>query len=249
MNIRILTWRGMALWCLIGIMGGLLNERAATALTATTRPDETTAPEQSPASALPDFLQFKINYIYRVGGKGEFQLLTNESILSSGDHYKIIFTPSQACYVYIFQVDSSHKIYSLFPMESFGGVTVNNLNPAQAGTTYFLPAEKKSFVLDQQTGVEKIYFLASQQRDLELEAQYQQVFEAQQQQNLETQLQQIDHLLESAIEARGVARLVESPKETTQATWQEGNETFSVLQQRLENLCNGCVHILTFTHQ
>ena len=55
-------------------------------------------------------------------------------------------------------------------MESFGGVTLNNLNPVQQGKIVYLPAESKSFELDTQTGTEKIYFLASRTRDDDLEA-------------------------------------------------------------------------------
>jgi hypothetical protein len=202
------------------------------------------------SDTLADYLLFKINYLYRPGGKGEFRNLTNGSVLRSGDHYKIIFTPTKDCYVYIFQVDSANKIYSLFPMESFGGVTVNNFNPVEAGRSYYIPAESKSFVLDEQTGTEKIYFLASYQRDLELEEQYQRTFVAQQQkQGVEEQLEQIDQLLRHAMEVKGLADVVSEPAETERMFWEEEGQTFSVLQQRLENMCDGCVHALTFGHE
>lgn len=199
---------------------------------------------------LADYLVFKINYLYRPGGKGEFRNLTKGSVLRSGDHYKIIFTPTENCYVYIFQVDSANKIYRLFPMESFAGVTVNNFNPVDAGKTYYIPAEKKSFILDQQTGTEKIYFLASYQQDIELEEQYQRAFVAQQQkQGVEEQLEQIDQLLRQAMEVKGLADVVSDPAETERMTWEEEGQTFSILQQRLENMCDGCVHVLTFQHE
>jgi len=196
-------------------------------------------------------LLFKVNYVYRAGGKGDFQILTQGSILRSGDHYKIIFTPTEDSYVYIFQLDSANKIYSLFPMEHFGSVTVNNLNPVYAGNTYYIPAEKKSFVLDQQTGTEKIYFFASRQRDLELEQQYQATFEAQQRQptGLDQQLIEIDRLLNYAMEVSGRTDVVADPTETERNTWQEAGQTFSVIKQKLENMCDGCVYLLTFEHK
>jgi hypothetical protein len=196
-----------------------------------------------------DFLFFKINYVYRPQGKGPFEVLKNNNTLHSGDHYKIIFTPNQDCYVYIFQIDSANKVYSLFPMEKFGKLVLKNVNPLQAGRTYYIPAEGKSFILDDQVGTERIYFLASFQQDLELEAQYQRAFEAQQQRDVDEQLQQIDALLKYATELAGKADVVFDPAETETTAWQEGGESFSVLQQRLENMCNGCVHVLTFTHQ
>lgn len=199
---------------------------------------------------LADYLLFKINYLYRPGNKGEFRNLTNGSILRSGDYYKIIFTPTEDCYVYIFQIDSANKIYSLFPMEHFGGITVNNFNPVASGRTYYLPAESKSFVLDEQTGTEKIYFLASSQRDLELEEQYQRAFAAQQQaEGIEEQLEQIDQLLRHAMEVKGLADVVSDPAEAERMIWEEEGQTFSVLQQRLENMCDGCVHVLMFGHE
>ena len=206
---------------------------------------ETPAPD-----TLTDYLVFKINYLYRPGGQGEFRNLTKGSVLRSGDHYKIIFTPTEDCYVYIFQVDSANKIYRLFPMESFGGVMVDNFNPVDAGKTYYIPAESKSFVLDLQTGTEKIYFLGSYQRDRELEEQYQRAFVAQQQkQGVEEQLEQIDQLLRHAMEVKGLADVMSDPVETERMTWEEEGQTFSVLQQRLENMCDGCVHVLTFEHK
>lgn len=216
----------------------------------TTEEQELEKPELEIPGVSGDYLLFKINYVYRPGGKGPFKTLENGSVLRSGDHYKIIFTPSQDCYVYIFQVDGASMIYSLFPMERFGGIMVNNFNPVQAGKTYYLPAEKKSFVLDQQTGTEHLYFLTSRQRDMELEQQYQQAVEAQQKrQDLEKQLQQIDQLLKLAMETKGVANVVSDPAETESTTWEESGQTFSVLQQRLENMCDGCVHALQFIHE
>ena len=211
---------------------------------------EASAPGITSKEALPtDFLFFKINYVYRSQGEGDFKILENGSTLHSKDHYKIIFTPNQDCYVYIFQIDGANKVYQLFPMEKFGKLVLNNLNPLQAGQTYYVPAEGKSFILDDQVGTERIYFLASFQEDRELEEQYQQAFEAQQRQDLEKQIQYLDQLVHYATESKGLADVVFAPSETEITNWQEGGESFSVLQQRLENMCNGCVHTLTFTHQ
>lgn len=200
-----------------------------------------------------EYLWFSINYVYRAGGQGNFEPLREGSVLHSGDHYKIIFTPTEDCYIYIFQIDSAQKIYQLFPMERFGEVVVNNFNPVQAGKTYYLPAESKSFVLDQQTGTETIYFLASHQRDVDLEDQYQQYWQALQQpqpQNelLQEQLEQLDQLLTYAMEFKGKARIITSTKEVS-TTWQEAGQKFSVLQQRLENMCDGCVYVIRFEHR
>lgn len=118
-------------------------------------------------------LDFSIRYVYRRGKKGDFKPLTEGSILQSGDYYKIIVTPKQDGYLYIFQLDAANKLYRLFPMQSFKGVHVGHANPVQAGKTYYLPAQSKSFKLDKQVGTETLYLLASTQADVVLENQAQ----------------------------------------------------------------------------
>ncbi len=125
-------------------------------------------------------LDFKINHVYRTGGKGNVKQLTNGGALHSGDYYKIIFTPDEDCDVYIFQLDSANKLFRLFPMNRFGGVTVNNFNPVKGGKTYHIPAQDKSFELDEQKGPETIYFIATRQKDVVLENQYRALQNAQQ---------------------------------------------------------------------
>jgi len=251
--------RNAAVRCAIGILivcivGGYGKSVAAveSSRAITDRPKETeetrasVQPDQAPPT---DFLFFKINYVYRSQGKGAFEVLEDDLTLQSGDHYKIIFTPNQDCYVYIFQVDSANMVYSLFPMEQFGKLTLNNLNPIKAGQTYYIPAEEKSFVLDNQTGTERVYFLAAFKRDRKLEEEYYRTVEVQKRRDLEKQLEQIDKLLNYAIVLNGEANIMADPDETEITSWQEGGETFSVLRHRLEDMCDGCVHVLTFTHQ
>ena len=194
-------------------------------------------------------LLFILNIIFRTGKNDTFKPLTEGSILYSGAHYKIIFTPSVNCFVYIFQMDSAGKIFQLFPMESFAGVRVDNFNPVQKDKTYYLPAEGKSFQLDEQIGTEKIYFLASRERDLELEKLYQEAFEAQQQaeDELEIRLLEIDRMLERAINVQGA--LSPADDDSEKISWEEEGQSFTVLQERLENMCDGCVYVLSFEHR
>ncbi|EDN69014.1 conserved hypothetical protein [Beggiatoa sp. PS] len=92
----------------------------------------------------------------------------------SGDHYQIVFTPFEDSYVYIFQQGSSGKIYRLFP-NNIAGVMNADVNPTQAGRTYYIPAQNEAFYLDEQTGQEKIYLIASRKQDIQLEQEYEQV--------------------------------------------------------------------------
>lgn len=199
-------------------------------------------------------LQIDVNYIYRARGDREFRQLQDGGTLRSGDLFKIIFTPKQHCYIYIFQIDSAGQIFSLFPMEEFGGVRLHNVNPVQAGKTYYLPAENKSFQLDDVTGLEQVYFLASLKPDVQLEAQYQQIlnFRHQGRAISKEQLAQLDQLLEDLQmkgQTKGLAKIVEDPHTTAEVTWSENGQQFSVLKQRLEGLCDGCVNVIKFEHQ
>jgi hypothetical protein len=89
----------------------------------------------------------------------------NAQTLYSGDFYKIVFTPLQNCYVYIFQQGSSGKIYKLFPNDNF---------PLIAGKTYYIPAKNQAFYLDNQTAQEKIYMITTNKRNIQLEQEYEQ---------------------------------------------------------------------------
>jgi hypothetical protein len=207
-----------------------------------------TSPVVPVAYSPQDQLQIKIVYGYRPGGRGKPQPLTNGGTMHTGDHYKIIFQPLENYYVYIFQSDSSGKIYGLFPLKNFRGVAVDLRNPVQAGKTYFVPAEDKSFALDDQRGLEQIYFLAFRQPDQQLEQLYQKVVEAQNR-NTSGQIQAIRTQFLNKVEEKGPAVIVNDPTETGKVTWQEDGQLFSVLRQRLEGMCDGCVNVLRFIHQ
>jgi len=189
-------------------------------------------------------LEIEIKYVYRRKDKDEFLSLSNGQVLYAGDYYKIIFTPTEKTYVYIFQKGSSGNIYRLFPIKSFKGV--NHFNPTQAGITYHIPAEDKSFFLDEQAGEEKIYFIAARQPDTELENQYQQVLKARgEQQNAKIQQAR----LEGTIRYRDPAGIGSDNTENKVFTWTEENgQQFSMLRQRLE-ICEGCVNVLSFLHR
>lgn len=218
------------------------------------KPDREQAGEealQEPSPAGINYLAFKVSFVYHPRDSKEFKPFTNDTVLYSGESFKIIFTATEDCYVYIFQVDSANMTYQLFPMESFGGVTVNNFNPVERDKTYYLPAENKGFRLDKQTGTEKIYFLASRKRDLILEEQYQQTLVKRQQAKgrLKPQQNEMEGLFSDRMKNRKIVEVVSEPDEAARITWNEEEHTFSALQQRLENMCDGCVYVLTFKHR
>ncbi|MCP4700661.1 MAG: DUF4384 domain-containing protein [Gammaproteobacteria bacterium] len=215
----------------------------------TRSPEEITGNVQKTAKAADDnTLGMDINYIYRSGGKGEWKKLRNGGVLESGDHYKIIFTPEQNGYVYIFQTDSSEHIYRLFPMAAFKGVTVNNFNPAEAGKTYYIPAEDKSFKLDTQTGTESLYFIAMRNPEPLLARQYENVIMAKRRKDQGALLMASAEILKT-VKTRGLASIEQDPEETQTHDFTEDGQTSSPLRMHLEGLCDGCGHVLTFQHR
>jgi len=179
---------------------------------------------------------FSISYTYRPNGQGQPKPLINGSILHSGDHYKLTFTPPAKSYVYVLQNDSV-KVDCLFPMADFKGVIVNNYNPVDGDKTYVIPAEDKFFKLDRQTGTESIYFITAPAPDAFLEEFC-----------LHTKTQPSIAQVDIHIKYRDPIDIVPNSQETASVTY--GEETFNILQNYLT--CRqetGCKHIITFEHR
>lgn len=209
---------------------------------ATVKPASLSTPSSSNA------LNFKVNYVYRPSGQGPLKPLSEGSVLNSGDHYKIQFTPAEDSYVYIFQVDSSKAIFQLFPMTSFKGVKVDNLNPVKAGVTYYLPAKDKSFKLDNNVGSESILFLAFRQPNRALEQQYEALLKARLSKD-DAKADNLQNAINASFKTRGLAGIVDdSEKKTTTVSW-TAQESFTVPVRHLNNLCDDCISMITFEHR
>jgi hypothetical protein len=209
--------------------------------------DPTTVAQAKKADERSRSLSFYINYVFRSGGKGELKTITNGAVLRSGDHYKAIFIPDKRCHVYIFQVDISGQIFQLFPMKSFDGISLNNLNPVKKDQTYIIPSPDKAFVLDNRVGTERIYFIASPKRNAELEELYGALKGAVQHKNA-SQIEDNRNKLDRYFKRRGMYTITPSDK-ALKIPWKKDGDAFTVIGQRLENLCRGCVHIIEFYHQ
>jgi len=212
-------------------------------------------------------LPVAVNYSYRQASQNEMKNLTNGTVLRDGDHYKITFTPQADGYVYIFQTDTSGKVYQLFPMSSMKGVEVHNYNPVKANTTYTLPAADKSFYLDEQQGEEKIYFIATKQPDQSLEQQMATHLKSTQfsirgvggiahdknPQQQTAQAQASDNILLDLIRSRGPAGIVSDAKETkTHSIKDDDGKVFNLTYQKLDGWCDqqkGCANVTTFRHE
>lgn len=183
----------------------------------------------------------QINFAYRSQHQGALKPLISETILKNGDSYKITVNPKQDSYLYIFQIDSSNKIFSLFPMKEFNGVIVNNFNPIKANIAQILPKDNQSFSLDDKTGTEKIYVFVSQTPDVEL------------QKLADAQTIQIAQF-EQATKSRGLGNILVDPKEMLELKGDNFSQSDSTLPlTHLEGLCNqkasGCAYVLSFKHE
>ena len=91
----------------------------------------------------------------------------NEPILNSGDRFRLALTSSSDCFLYAYWIDSRGKIVHLADPLSSRPVFL------QAGTEYAIPAAPDQWVqLDAHPGREEIRFLATRERDRELEEMY-----------------------------------------------------------------------------
>lgn len=82
--------------------------------------------------------------------------ITTGSILYSNDCFRICFKTFQRAHVYFLVKDSSGEAYSLFPHRK-----IQLRNPVQPELMYEIPMENVYFCLDDKTGIETIYILAS----------------------------------------------------------------------------------------
>ncbi len=119
-------------------------------------------------------LEFKLSHFYRPnGGKGDSQPLTQNSQLHSGDSYKIKFTPTEDSYLYLYQLDSSSKLFDLIAMSGEFDRQV------KAGEEYTFPNQTQVLKLDEFAGAETLYFLACSQPNIGLENQFETMRQAQ----------------------------------------------------------------------
>lgn len=82
--------------------------------------------------------------------------MKSESVLFSGDKFKLMFKPSKQCYVYIIFNGSGGEILLLHPE----GLGSDHL-PSEGNRAVFIPSKRDWFTLDQKTGTETLYLLAS----------------------------------------------------------------------------------------
>lgn len=197
----------------------------------------------------PGALSFDLNFLTRAAAGGEFRHFNDGDTLASGDLYKIVIRPQADSYLYIFQVGSTGAIDRLFPMATYAGRRLNNVNPMQRGKTYFLPAPDKAFYLDHQRGKETIYVFASPTPRPDLE-------------NLSTALASAPLALDPAAVTTAPAQLlglfksrdlpltpVAAQPTAPRFAFSQDGRGFEAVASSFTSTCADCVHVLEFTHQ
>ncbi len=101
-----------------------------------------------------------------VGGKDrKFAAVTRDTVLRTGDELKFIVELTKNCYAYLVYQNSKGEIELLFPY-SLNQFTTDY----KTGKNYFIPQGRSWFKLDENTGRETFYLLASADRLTDLES-------------------------------------------------------------------------------
>jgi hypothetical protein len=141
---------------------------------------------------------------------GNVKLLTEDSILKSGQRVGVAFKPHSPCYVQILWWDTSGQVGRLFPNPKL----TEGTGEVEEGRTYWLPMKNEGkywYVLDDKPGYETIYFIASRERNPKLEQLYQQLQGASGPRDLSSR-EEVTTEIEGEINLMGVADYDVSPR-------------------------------------
>ena len=126
--------------------------------------------KDSQGTAYPQRLEVYFDVVKQVMATGmhalvrEAQSVADGETLTRDDNYKVAFQSNLPCHIYIAQFDSTGKVDPIFPSPYAAGT-----NPVQPHTQHSVPDGPYWFYLDQNQGIETIYFLASMNRCPDIE--------------------------------------------------------------------------------
>ena len=99
------------------------------------------------------------------GNSSQFEAVTRDTVLKTGDQIKFFLNVNQNNFVYLIYHSSQGELSVLFPQR----FQLQSSEYSAAGNHY-IPADDQWYELDEHTGEERFYLLASVERLLELEA-------------------------------------------------------------------------------
>lgn len=113
------------------------------------------------AEAKKENILFKVAFGALVGTESGMRLepVRNSTILKSGDKFKMMLEMEKKCYLYVIYKNSQGEMSLLFPY----GIEQFETN-YETSRKYFLPPREAWYELDNRTGSETFYVIASSQR-------------------------------------------------------------------------------------
>ena len=153
-----------------------------------------------PAEAGPHFLEFDVLKMRETVGTYQTAIIKDGNLISTRDNCKISFTPRERCSIYVFKIETTGKIFPLFPKKEFSQQT-NSLSP---NLTYFVPPMKKWLPFDKGYGKEAIILSAFTKGSYDIEKQMK-YFNAFNSEKLPTDKEKAKPVKEIPIISRGIS--------------------------------------------
>lgn len=88
--------------------------------------------------------------------------------LTAEDSYRLVIEPASAQHVYVYQRSPAGALTQLYPNETYSP----QQNPLRAAETVYLPAEPNGFYLKGEGGLFRLYIIAAEEPEVELERLY-----------------------------------------------------------------------------
>ena len=100
----------------------------------------------------------EINFLLFNNEDKQLQILTDGDKVASGEQFRINVKTGKKAYLYIFNIDSSNHLYTLFPNKELA-----LSNPLQGDVDYSIPSEDEGlmFTFDDNHGIERFYIFIS----------------------------------------------------------------------------------------
>jgi hypothetical protein len=228
-----------ALWVKVGEM--VAGERAQA--TAPTDP----AGQDSIKARISEPLSFLFNVAYKPKAGGEVRRLRNGEILSTGDTFRVFFTPQQQCHAYVYMVINGLDVVQLFPENDLVGAALSSAtgaNPVVKDLDYVLPTVGEPFTLEEPMGSRELFFIASKDRNLEIEKFYKILKNARI--TGDERVMKIYsfkarmHLKKAPVRTVDDDRVISIP-------WADNAETVALRAQKMDDLCLECAHSIDFS--
>lgn len=111
-------------------------------------------------------VQYTWAFVARAGEPGHRHIgvITKDTVLKSGDEFKVFVNLSKKCFVYIIHKNSDGQLALMFPYD-----TSMYQNEYSADKNFYVPKGRQWFTLDKNKGTETFYVFASSERLTELE--------------------------------------------------------------------------------